>query len=347
MQRGLPVLTTLPAAGDAHSLPDQPLLSCDVFSTTDPDEAVAEVTRVLSPHTLDVRGNRDRFQARVSYAPLSDVSLCHLNYEMPVNFHCVPQDMFAAVVLPRSEGMTVSYESGDTHEVPIGSLAVVPWGCRVDLRFDAAFSILALYAKLSALSAGLRRIAPDLDVDDLVFEGIVATQGVAPRTFVGLASMLVGVVDQYSSPTLIPSKVADTMSDQVVSTFLLGLPHNRAEQMLRYRTPISRRAVKLAVDMIAADDYAENSVSDIAANLGISLRSLELGFRKEFGCTPNDYVRRFRLQRAHDQLRHAHPGDGTTVTDVALRWGFNHPGRFAALFRSVYGVPPAATLRTR
>ncbi len=295
---------------------------------------------------MDLRGDHDRFRARVSNAVLGAVSLCHLNFETPVSFHCAPQNVFAAVVLPLSGGLTVTYESGDALDVPCGSLAVVPWGCRVDVRFRAAFSMLVINAKASALSAGLRRIAPELDTDGLLFDGVVVTNGAIPRTFFGLSSMLVGVVDQYSSPTQIPSKVAETMSDQVVSTFLLSLPHNRAEQMLRYRNPISRRAIKLAVDMVIADEYAEKSVGDIAASLGISLRSLELGFRKEFGCTPHEYIRKFRLQRAHDQLCHAHPGDGTTVTDVAMRWGFNHPGRFAALFRSVYGVAPAAMLRT-
>jgi AraC-like DNA-binding protein len=340
------MLTVLSGPARAQSLPDPPLLSCDLFSTANPDEAVAEVTRILSPHWIDLMGEHDQFRARISNAVLSEVSMCHLNYETSVTFHCAPQNMFTAVVLPLSGDMTVAHESGDALDVPCGSLAVVPSGCRVDVRFRAAFSMLVVNAKSSALSAGLRRIAPELDTADLLFDGIVATNGVVPSTFFGLSSMLVDVVDQYSSPTLIPSKVADMMSDQVISTFLLGLPHNKAEQMLRYRNPISRRAVKLAVDMVIADQYAEKSVSDIAASLGISLRSLELGFRKEFGCTPHEYIRKFRLQRAHDQLCRAHPGDGTTVTDVAMRWGFNHPGRFAALFRSVYGVPPAATLRT-
>jgi transcriptional regulator GlxA family with amidase domain len=157
--------------------------------------------------------------------------------------------------------------------------------------------------------------------------------------------MLVGVVDQFSSPSQIPLNVVDTMSDQVITTFLLGLPHSRTEQMLRNTNPISRRVIKLAVDMVVADVHARQSVSDIAASLGISLRSLELGFRKELACTPHEYIRKFRLQRAYDQLCHAHPGDGTTVTDVAIRWGFNHTGRFAALFRRVYGVAPSAMLR--
>ena len=36
---------------------------------------------------------------------------------------------------------------------------------------------------------------------------------------------------------------------------------------------------------------------------------------------------------------------GTTVTDVALRYGFANPGRFAGQYRRAFGVSPAETLR--
>ena len=39
-----------------------------------------------------------------------------------------------------------------------------------------------------------------------------------------------------------------------------------------------------------------------------------------------------------------HPAT-TSVTDVALRWGMTHTGRFAAAYRRKYGVAPSATLR--
>ncbi|MEV0379444.1 hypothetical protein [Nonomuraea sp. NPDC050643] len=37
--------------------------------------------------------------------------------------------------------------------------------------------------------------------------------------------------------------------------------------------------------------------------------------------------------------------DGEVDADIAARWGFGHPGRFAALYRETYGCGPGATLR--
>jgi len=39
------------------------------------------------------------------------------------------------------------------------------------------------------------------------------------------------------------------------------------------------------------------------------------------------------------------PGPTTTVTDVALKWGFNHLGRFSGFYTRQFGEAPSETLR--
>jgi AraC-like DNA-binding protein len=46
----------------------------------------------------------------------------------------------------------------------------------------------------------------------------------------------------------------------------------------------------------------------------------------------------------HQELADA--GADTTVTAVALRWGFGHLGRFAVAYRRKYGRSPSDTLRS-
>ncbi|WP_431934031.1 helix-turn-helix domain-containing protein [Nonomuraea jabiensis] len=43
----------------------------------------------------------------------------------------------------------------------------------------------------------------------------------------------------------------------------------------------------------------------------------------------------------------AETGSETTVTEVALRWGFTHLSRFASFYRETYGHAPSVTLRGR
>lgn len=39
------------------------------------------------------------------------------------------------------------------------------------------------------------------------------------------------------------------------------------------------------------------------------------------------------------------PGSRASVTDVAVRWGFFHLGRFAQQYRERFGVLPSETVR--
>ncbi|MEX5302817.1 helix-turn-helix domain-containing protein [Kocuria sabuli] len=53
-----------------------------------------------------------------------------------------------------------------------------------------------------------------------------------------------------------------------------------------------------------------------------------------------------RLEAAHADLLAADPTTGSTVAEVAARWGFAHQGRFAAAYRPRYGQAPSTTLHT-
>lgn len=322
-----------------------PLLTCPHFSTNDPDEAVHETAKVIAPHQMDVSGDLSKFQAFVRWAPVGDASLCYLNYRSPLKFYLAQRRPIVSIVLPISGDMAVSVDQADELDVPLGSCAVIPASHCFELLYRTPFSVFVMYVQTSALRNGLRRIAPEVDDDGLLFDPRIVTESRRAGVFYGLAGLLVDVVDQYSEPSMMPVNVTHALSDQIISTYLLGLAHNRSSQMLRSARPVSSRVVRLAVDAVQSDTYAQKTVTDIAEAVGVSLRSLELGFRKEFGCTPLEYIRKIRLQRAHDQLRLARPGDGITVTDVAIRWGFNHASRFAALYRQTYGVAPSDTLR--
>ena len=66
-----------------------------------------------------------------------------------------------------------------------------------------------------------------------------------------------------------------------------------------------------------------------------------MSFRQHRGKTPLEFWRDLRLSRAHQDLL---AGQGT-VTDIALKWGFTHFGRFAQTYRIAFGLSPRDTLR--
>jgi transcriptional regulator GlxA family with amidase domain len=68
------------------------------------------------------------------------------------------------------------------------------------------------------------------------------------------------------------------------------------------------------------------------------------GFERRLGVSPMRYLLHWRLDRARAELLDAAPGS-STVTDIALRWGFGNLGDFAARYRSRFGELPRATLQ--
>jgi AraC family ethanolamine operon transcriptional activator len=95
--------------------------------------------------------------------------------------------------------------------------------------------------------------------------------------------------------------------------------------------------------------FAERSVGpvttvELAMAAGISMRSLEYAFLNVLEISPYQYLRFHRLNAAHRELVLADPNH-LTVTDIALRWGFNHPGRFSVIHRQFFDEKPSETLR--
>jgi AraC-like DNA-binding protein len=75
---------------------------------------------------------------------------------------------------------------------------------------------------------------------------------------------------------------------------------------------------------------------------GVSRRGLEKIFESRRGMSPMRFVTERRLAAAQRLLCAAAPGDD--VTRVALGLGFNHAGRFSALYKQTYGELPSQAL---
>ncbi len=101
--------------------------------------------------------------------------------------------------------------------------------------------------------------------------------------------------------------------------------------------------VRRAVAFIEAHADEDISLAQVAAAAYVTPRALQYAFRRHLDTTPLAYLRRVRLDAAHRDLLAAGPGS-TTVTEVAMRWGFAHPGHFAAHYRGAYRVTPGTTL---
>jgi AraC-like DNA-binding protein len=136
------------------------------------------------------------------------------------------------------------------------------------------------------------------------------------------------------------------MARQIESTILSGLleaQHYHQNQIARVRSAPRPRHLRIAEGFIEANLDQPITLEDVASAAGISPRGLQMAFRQHRGTTPLSFWREARLARAHADLVAASPG--TRVTDIALRWGFTHFGRFSELYRARYGRCPRDALK--
>lgn len=103
--------------------------------------------------------------------------------------------------------------------------------------------------------------------------------------------------------------------------------------------------IQRAISFIESNADLDIGIGEIAAAAGVSRRAVQLAFRRHLDSTPTAYLRRVRLDQAHRELADAAPDGDLTVTDVAYRWGFSSPSRFAERYRVAFGCSPRETLR--
>ena len=100
----------------------------------------------------------------------------------------------------------------------------------------------------------------------------------------------------------------------------------------------------------ACEDYTSNLegrrpyLSELCAVANVSERTLQYAFQDIMGMPPLTYLLRLRLHWARDELRRATSGT-TTVTDVAINWGFWHFGEFSRAYKNCFAEVPSATLK--
>lgn len=138
--------------------------------------------------------------------------------------------------------------------------------------------------------------------------------------------------------------VAASAARLLAAVTLATFPSNAlTEPTAADRHDASPAMLQRAVAFIDEHARQDITVADIAASAFVTIRAVQLAFRRHLDTTPTAYLRQVRLDHAHHDLAAADPAL-ETVTAVALRWGFPSPSRFTAAYHREYGVTPSLTL---
>src|SRR5258708_38378741 len=94
-------------------------MSCGRFSTSDPEIAVLEVTKLLAPHHL-VIDDVARFHVLARRAELRGASLDYMSYRSSMTIHRPPQRGYVAEIVPVAGTMAGPFNSTSPPPRPHG-----------------------------------------------------------------------------------------------------------------------------------------------------------------------------------------------------------------------------------
>ncbi|MCJ8150997.1 MULTISPECIES: AraC family transcriptional regulator [Shinella] len=178
--------------------------------------------------------------------------------------------------------------------------------------------------------------------DDLWKKRLVFGRGHSPwLSLLDYATLSVDAQNNRISSPLIERRIEETLCLELLRGWAECSGLN-LETGARGAAP---RYVREAERLMEERAHEAPSVADIAAQLGISARSLSDGFRRFRGVTPHDYLTARRLDGLRKALEEAPPGQ--TVSSIAGARGYVNLSAMTAFYRQRFGETPSQTLRNR
>jgi AraC-like DNA-binding protein len=153
-----------------------------------------------------------------------------------------------------------------------------------------------------------------------------------------ITSILLGATG--SAPLLKAPLAIKNLQQALIVTMLHVLPNNYSRFLLDDSTifPPTPKLIKSAISYIVQNSAKPITLGDIARHSGVSIRALQLGFKKYRGVTPLEYIRRVRLESVYHAL--TDPSNIFTPKELALKAGFTNFYLFSKYFHQKYGVLP-------
>jgi AraC-like DNA-binding protein len=308
--------------------------------TRDPELAHELISQTYARHRPRVSGSNEGFRFSLSTAVAGPVASDVMIHSMDTRLVSDPPHHLTAAYLARG---SIEIRHGREEErFGPGEVMLYPYGT----EFEAHWTVMDQGLLRLDFDAIARLAAQQTGADARAFRflGMRALSPAMGRywcSVTGLVHRELAVAQPVVTHPLVLAQLEATLTAAALSVFpnttltaAFGAPAG-------YVGPAALRRAVAYIDAHAGEAI---TLGDIAAAAGVGARALQYAFAQHHGTSPMGYLRRVRLERAHRDLKAADPGLDR-IGQIALRWGFAKPSRFAGLYHRAYGVNPHDTLR--
>jgi AraC-like DNA-binding protein len=306
-----------------------------VFTSRSAQETQRLMGQALVEHELDwPRGGVDTAFYR---GQVASCELYALRYGGQVEIRPQPFEDFVLVQMPLRGSATLESD-GMGYSVSPGEVAILSPREQARVVWEEGCEQLILKLPRTLLDAGQSALADDLPSGFTLAPVSRLQRPLAMRWFRLVSELLEHLPDGEASAA--PSRWLQHV-EQSLPLFLLS--HcGAAQQESSLRQP-TRQLQK--IDACMREHLAQGiTLAELAGAAGVSIRSLNTLCQREYGQSPMDRLRGLRLEAAREFLL-ARPH--SSVTEVALEFGFGHVGRFANYYRQRFGELPRQTVKSQ
>jgi AraC-like DNA-binding protein len=315
-----------------------------VIRTTELDEMEDLTNSLISSHRLRPLTSDGVFDSTLQIHGVQDFCGFTISYGRSLAGYLQDEtsdERMAFVMAPQGTGKLIKDRrefdvSGQNGVVfPAGPLRTLIQGD------DCEISVLMMNRRKAAEHCA-KLLARDLD-RDLQFDTGFDLNSANGQSWVRLFQYATAELANPQSLFRSIAAARQQLEQTVLTGFLLSQTHTYSDALLRHQSAAAPFYVRRAEAYIEAHFPEPLSLADIAAQAGVSARSLQNGFQNFRNTTPMGFLRSLRLKHAHEMLLLSDPST-VTVTEIALRCGFGHLGEFATTYKRTFGEAPRQTL---
>jgi AraC-like DNA-binding protein len=202
------------------------------------------------------------------------------------------------------------------------------------------------FVTLTLDASDLNQAAIDLTGRELTVAGGKVLRPPARLGAAMLSAFEAGIRATGTTPDIFASPNAtDALEHALLRPMAMCLLHGEAPNE---STPLRRHSVlaKRFQAAVEANFDMPLLIRDLCRLVGVSERTLRTLCHEQLGMSPQQFLALRRLHLARRALLRS-DAHSATVTEIAVRCGFWELGRFAAVYKSLFGESPSATLRRR
>jgi AraC-like DNA-binding protein len=310
--------------------------------TSDLDQAREICGEHMYPRTLRVVERSARMAARFAFLHLGGLTLGDVRYGAEMAGDCGELGSYH-VNLPLAGTFAARHDGRAIDGTTSRAGVYRPVGTNVLLRSSADCHLLALKVDTEVLETKLAALLDAPVRGPLRLTGQLDLHRPPGRGCADLIRLIGAEIDNPTGLVHHPITAAP-LEESLLIALLYAVGHQYQDLLVRPQPRCPRRRVKRAIDAIHAEPQRPYTVTALARIADVSLRCLKSEFQRQVGLPPMAYLRNVRVARAHAELLGADPA-GTSVTDIARRWGFARPHRFRRRYLARYGATPTQTLR--